>query len=32
MRCESVSMPGRTLATNEDTTIYGPAREIVDGV
>ena len=32
MRCESVSMPGRTLATSEDTNIYGPVREIVDGV
>ena len=32
MRCEAVSMPGRTLATSEDTNIYGPVREIVDGV
>ena len=32
MRCESVSMPGRTLATSEDTNIYGPVREIVDCV
>ena len=32
MRCESVSMPGRTLATSEATNIYGPVREIVDGV
>ena len=32
MRCESVSMPGRTLATEEDINVYGPAREIVNGV
>ena len=32
LRCEAVSMPGRTLATSEDTNIYGPVREIVDGV
>ena len=32
MRCESVSMPGRTLATVPDTDIYGPEREFVNGV
>ena len=32
MRCASVSMPGRTLATEEDINVYGPAREIVNGV
>ena len=32
MRCESVSMPGRTLATAPDTDIYGPEREFVNGV
>ena len=32
MRCESVSMPGRTLGTTPDTNIYGPEREIVNGV
>ena len=32
MRCESTTIPGRTLATEEDTNIYGPGREIVNGV
>ena len=32
MRCESVTMPGRTLNGTEDTTVYGPVREIVNGV
>ena len=32
MRCESVSMPGRTLGTTPDTNIYGPERNIVRGV
>ena len=32
MRCESVSMPGRTLGTTPDTNIYGPEREIVNGI
>ena len=32
LRCESVSMPGRTLSTTEDTNVYGPVREIVTGV
>ena len=32
MRCESVSLPGRTLNTLDDTNIYGPVRQIVDGV
>ena len=32
LRCESVSMPGRTLSTTPDTNIYGPEREIAQGV
>ena len=32
MRCESTTMPGTTLSTEEDTNIYGPGREIVNGV
>ena len=32
MRCESVTLPGRTLNTLDDTNIYGPVRQIVDGV
>ena len=32
LRCESISMPGRNLNTLTDSNIYGPTREIVDGV
>ena len=32
MRCESITLPGRNLATMSDTNIYGPTREIVSGV
>ena len=32
LRCESVSLPGRNLNTLTDTNIYGPTREIVNGV
>ena len=32
MRCESITLPGRNLATMSDTNIYGPTREIVNGV
>ena len=32
MRCESINLPGRNLATLDDTNIYGPTREIVNGV
>ena len=32
MRCESVTLPGRNLNTLNDTNIYGPTREVVDGV
>jgi hypothetical protein len=31
-RCESVSLPGRSLNQEEDTNIYGPSRQIVKGV
>ena len=30
-RCESISMPGRSLNTSEDGNIYGPIRKIVNG-
>ena len=32
LRCETVNMPGRNLNTLTDSNIYGPTREIVDGV
>ena len=32
LRCESVNLPGRTLTSAPDTNIYGPTREIVEGV
>ena len=32
MRCETVSLPGRNLNTLTDSNIYGPTREIVNGV
>jgi len=32
LRCESVNLPGRNLNSLTDTNIYGPTREIVDGV
>ncbi len=32
MRCESTTMPGRNLAAMDDTNVYGPTREIVNGV
>ena len=32
LRCESVNLPGRNLATSPDTNIYGPPRDIVEGV
>ena len=31
-RCESVSLPGRSLNQEEDTNIYGPSRQVVKGV
>ena len=32
LRAESVILPGRTLSTSTDSNIYGPDREIVEGV
>ena len=32
LRCESVTLPGINLATTTDSNIYGPTRDIVEGV
>ena len=32
LRCESILLPGRNLNTVTEDNIYGPTREIVDGV
>ena len=32
MRCESVTLPGRSLSTVPDTNPHGPRRNVVDGV
>jgi len=32
MRVESVILPGRTLTTVQESNVYGPDREIVEGV
>tara|TARA_Y100000034_G_scaffold54093_1_gene66314 strand:- start:1700 stop:2620 length:921 start_codon:yes stop_codon:yes gene_type:complete len=32
LRIESINLPGRNLDTTTDTNIYGPTREIVNGV
>lgn len=32
LRCESVTLPGINLSTIQDTNIYGPTRDIVEGV
>ena len=32
MRCESVTLPGRTLSTVDDGNVHGPMRQVVDGV
>jgi len=32
LRAQSVNLPGRNLSTSNDTNIYGPQREIVEGV
>jgi hypothetical protein len=32
LRCESVTLPGINLATATDSNIYGPTRDIVEGV
>ena len=31
LKCESISFPGRSMDTSEDTNIYGPSRKIVNG-
>ena len=32
LRCETATVPGRNLNTLTDSNVYGPTREIVDGV
>ena len=32
LRCESVGMPGLNLSTSPDSNIYGPTRDVVEGV
>ena len=32
LRCESLQLPGSTLSSSPDNNIYGPTREIVEGV
>lgn len=32
LRASTVSLPGRTLGTSNDTNIYGPQRTVADGV
>ena len=32
LRAQSAVLPGRSLNTAEDTNIYGPSRQVVDGV
>ena len=32
LRAGNVTLPGRNLATSEEGNIYGPNREIVEGV
>ena len=32
LRCESINLPGRNLNTLTDSNIYGPTREVVNGV
>jgi len=32
LRVESIVLPGRTLTTSTDTNVYGPNRDIVEGV
>ena len=32
LRCEAVTLPGRNVATITDTNIYGPTRDVVEGV
>ena len=32
LRCESVNLPGRNIATSDDTNIYGPVRQVAESV
>ena len=32
LRCESVTLPGINLSTAQDTNIYGPTKDVVEGV
>ena len=32
LRAQDVNLPGRNLATTQDTNVYGPSREVVEGV
>jgi|LWDU01.1.fsa_nt_gi hypothetical protein len=32
LRCESINLPGRNLNSSTDSNIYGPTREVVNGV
>ena len=32
LRCESVTLPGRNVSTSTDSNIYGPTREVVEGI
>jgi len=32
LRAQDINLPGRNLATTQDTNIYGPSREVVEGV
>jgi len=32
MRCESITLPGRGLASTPDTNVHGPQREVVNNV
>ena len=32
LRCETINLPGRNLNSSPDTLVYGPTREIVDGI
>ena len=32
LRAQNVTLPGRNLATAQDSNVYGPNREIVEGV
>ena len=32
LRCETINLPGRNMSTVTDSYIYGPTREVVEGV